>query len=138
MVYVNDSSATAPAAAVHALDVLGQNARRIHIIAGGHDKQTDLTSFADAIATHNVNTYLLNGSATPIIETMLQERDAEYYGPFENMQSAFAAAQANVQSGDVLALVPACASFGMFRNEFDRGDQFRAEVQKLQEIESDV
>lgn len=137
VMYVNDSSATAPAAAVHALDVLRLNANNIHIIAGGHDKQTDLTPFADAIADNDVHVYLLEGSATPALQAMLTERGVQYHGPFSNMQDPFAAAQSAVVKGDVLALVPGCASFGMFRNEFDRGDQFRAEVANLQESASD-
>jgi UDP-N-acetylmuramoylalanine--D-glutamate ligase len=32
--------------------------------------------------------------------------------------------------GDVVLLSPGCASFGIFRNEFDRGDQFSALVKK--------
>ena len=135
--YVNDSSATAPAAAIHALNVLRAQANRIHIIAGGHDKLTDLNPFADAIAAMNVEPYLLEGSATPALQAMLEARDVRYYGPYGSMQAAFAEAQAAVAGGDVLALVPACASFGMFRNEFDRGDQFRTEVMKLQETTSD-
>src|SRR5699024_4709538 len=108
--YVNDSSATAPAAAVHAIDVLRLNASGIHIIAGGHDKQTDLTPFADAIAENDVHVYLLDGSATPALQAMLEEREVAYHGPYKNMQEAFAYAQSAVSSGDVLALVPGCAS----------------------------
>jgi UDP-N-acetylmuramoylalanine--D-glutamate ligase len=132
VMYVNDTSATAPAAAVHAIDVL-RSAHRIHIIAGGADKQTDLTPFADAIAANNVIPYLLEGTVTPVLQGMLEDRHVAYYGPFGSMQQAFAAAQAGVQPGDVLALVPGTASFGMFRNEFDRGNQFRECVQQLQE-----
>jgi UDP-N-acetylmuramoylalanine--D-glutamate ligase len=33
--------------------------------------------------------------------------------------------------GDTVLLSPACASFGLFIHEFDRGDQFTAEVRKL-------
>lgn len=133
VLYVNDSSATAPAAAVHALDVLSRKAQRVHIIAGGHDKQTDLTPFADAIAEHDVVVTLLDGSATPTLQAMLEERGVEYRGPFDTMPAAFAAAQESVESGDIVGLVPGCASFGLFRNEFDRGDRFRTEVEKLQE-----
>lgn len=135
--YVNDSSATAPAAAVHALDVLTMDANTVHIIAGGYDKQTDLTPFAEAIARMAVRPYLLDGTATPALQAMLEERAVPYNGPYPSMQSAFADAQSAVRAGDVLALVPGCASFGMFRNEFDRGDQFRAEVAKLQESHRD-
>ena len=133
VMYVNDTSATAPAAAVHAIDVLGKAAEDVHIICGGSDKKTDLTPFADAITSNSVIPYLLDGSATPTLRLMLDARGVTYHGPFGNMQEAFAEAQARVSEGDVLALVPGCASFGMFRNEFDRGDQFRAQVKKLEE-----
>lgn len=135
--YVNDSSATAPAAAIHALDVLKGNTRVVHVIAGGHDKQTDLTPFADELAHASVRVYLLHGSATPTLQSMLTARSVDFVGPFDSMQAAFSATQNHIAKGDVVALVPGCASFGMFRNEFDRGDQFRAEVKKLQESDSD-
>ena len=133
VMYVNDTSATAPAAAIHAIDVLKTQAETVHIICGGADKKTDLTPFADAISDNPVVPYLLEGTATPTLQAMLDDRNVSYHGPFASMQEAFATAQPNVSAGDVLALVPGCASFGMFRNEFDRGDQFRAEVKKLQE-----
>lgn len=133
VLYVNDTSATAPAAAVHAIQVLSERSKRVRIIAGGSDKQTDLSPFADAMAAHDVDVYLLNGNATPTLQRLAEERGVTPHGPFDSMPSAFAAAYAEVQPGDALALIPGCASFGMFRNEFDRGDQFRAEVARIQE-----
>lgn len=135
--YVNDSSATAPAAAVHALDVLSNYTDTLHIICGGADKQTDLAPFADAMAAHYAIPYLLDGSATPALQQKLEAFGINCRGSFASMQAAFDAVQAEVEFGDIVALVPGAASFGMFRNEFDRGDQFRAAVNQLKESSRD-
>jgi UDP-N-acetylmuramoylalanine--D-glutamate ligase len=47
------------------------------------------------------------------------------------MSTAVAAARAAARPGSVVLLSPGCASFGLFRDEFDRGDQFRAAVLAL-------
>jgi UDP-N-acetylmuramoylalanine--D-glutamate ligase len=129
--FVNDTSATAPAAAIAALRVLGPRARRLHLIAGGADKQTDLTPFADQVARMNVSVYLLEGTATPALTELLRERDVAISGTFDRMAAAVEQASLAAQDGDYVVLSPACASFGMFRNEFDRGAQFRSAVHNL-------
>lgn len=137
VMYVNDTSATAPAAAVHAIDVLSQRARVVHIIAGGADKETDLTPFADAIANHKVAVYLLDGTATTILMQLLDDRGVFYEGPYHSMAEIVDAAASRAEAGDAVALVPGCASFGMFRNEFDRGNQFKDAVKRIQELHGD-
>lgn len=132
VLYINDTAASAPAAAVAGLNVLGKQAKRLHLIAGGADKQTDLTPFADAIAEHNPHVVLLDGTGTPELMRLLEERDVASEGPFSSMIEAFDMATAEVSEGDIVTLTPGCASFGIFRNEFDRGDQFRAAVQGRQ------
>jgi UDP-N-acetylmuramoylalanine--D-glutamate ligase len=47
------------------------------------------------------------------------------------MAGALEAAAGSAKTGDVVALCPGCASFGMFRNEFDRGNQFRLAVRQI-------
>ena len=126
--YINDTSATAPAAAIATLQVLGGRARRLHVIAGGADKQTNLAPLADAIAASGATVSLLDGSATPRLRALLDDAGVAYAGPFDTMAAAFAAANRDAAPGDYVALSPGCASFGIFRNEFDRGEQFRAEV----------
>jgi UDP-N-acetylmuramoylalanine--D-glutamate ligase len=44
------------------------------------------------------------------------------------MGDAVHTAGSAAKRGDIVALSPGCASFGMFRNEFDRGDRFRRAV----------
>src|SRR5215216_4875683 len=46
--FINDTAATAPAATIANLD--GLRDRRVHLIAGGHDKQSDLAALAASIA----------------------------------------------------------------------------------------
>ena len=47
------------------------------------------------------------------------------------MAEAVLLAQKQARENDIVLLSPACASFGMFQNEFDRGEQFNQEVYKL-------
>jgi UDP-N-acetylmuramoylalanine--D-glutamate ligase len=139
---VNDSAATIPEAALAAVRSFSG---AVFLIAGGSDKGLDPTPLitAAAEATHRGGgIFLLSGSATTAITGRLTARGILYAGPFDSLRSAFfaataaatAAAQAKrspVPAGDesVILLSPGCASFGMFANEFDRGDQFRALAQ---------
>jgi UDP-N-acetylmuramoylalanine--D-glutamate ligase len=52
-------------------------------------------------------------------------------GPFRAMEPAVDAAKASAQRGDVVLLSPGVASFGIFTDEFDRGEQFRSAVERL-------
>jgi UDP-N-acetylmuramoylalanine--D-glutamate ligase len=128
ILFINDTSATAPVAAINALRVLSGRARELRLIAGGSDKRTDLTPFADEIALRRPRVYLLDGTATPTLAELLKERDVSFEGPYPGMESVFNAAVQGVEQGDIVTLTPGCASFGLFRNEFDRGEQFRAAV----------
>jgi UDP-N-acetylmuramoylalanine--D-glutamate ligase len=129
--WVNDTSATAPEAAVAGVRVLAPRAETLRLIAGGADKRTDLAPFADALRDRNIAVYLLEGTATPALRDLLVERKVPVLGTFDAMAPAVEAAAHDARSGDVVALCPACASFGMFRNEFDRGRQFREAVLSL-------
>jgi UDP-N-acetylmuramoylalanine--D-glutamate ligase len=127
--YVNDTAATTPTATVAALHAYA--ARRIHLIAGGSDKRVGLAPLAEAAAARAAAIYLLDGTATPRLRQLLDERGAAYQGPFASMPSAVQTATAAARAGDVVLLSPGCASFGLFRDEFDRGEQFRQAVRAL-------
>jgi UDP-N-acetylmuramoylalanine--D-glutamate ligase len=47
------------------------------------------------------------------------------------MDDAFAAALANAAPGDTILLSPAATSFGIFTNEYDRGEQFKKKFEQL-------
>ena len=62
------------------------------------------------------------------------EKDLKGRVPLDHassMKEAVKKAKAATSSGDIVILSPGAASFNMFNNEFDRGEQFREEVRNL-------
>jgi UDP-N-acetylmuramoylalanine--D-glutamate ligase len=131
VLFVNDTSATAPAAAIAALDAYP--GRKLHVIAGGFDKKLELAPLGHALAEKAASIVLLDGSATPRLMETIQEVGGAWLGPYDSMQQAVEVGAAQASAGDVVILSPGCASFGLFRDEFDRGDKFRAAVAKLKD-----
>ena len=136
--FINDTTATAPAATVAALDALSQAAAQVHLLAGGADKGLDPSPLAEAAAHHHAKVYLFAGTATPALEVALREHGLTPCGPFAGMTEAVAAARREAKPGDIILLSPGCASFGLFRDEFDRGDHFRETVRSLQQEQGSV
>ncbi|MBX6755137.1 MAG: UDP-N-acetylmuramoyl-L-alanine--D-glutamate ligase, partial [Thermorudis peleae] len=131
VLFVNDSAATAPAAVLAALQAYRE--RGIVLIAGGAAKGVDLTPLAEqlAAASHVRAVVLLAGSATPAFAEALRAAGAPVLGVTYSMEEAVHTAVAHAQPGDVVLLSPGCASFGLFRDEFHRGESFRQVVQQL-------
>jgi UDP-N-acetylmuramoylalanine--D-glutamate ligase len=126
---INDSAATIPEAAAAAVAAFDGP---VFLIAGGSDKGLDPAPLVEA-AHHALARggaiFLLDGSATPALSAALADEGVSANKPFRTLAAAFAAAQSHAEALNrpdaVILLSPGCASFGMFRNEFDRGDQFR-------------
>jgi UDP-N-acetylmuramoylalanine--D-glutamate ligase len=108
-----------------------QQGRRVHIIAGGADKRTDLQPLAGVISQFAASVALLDGTATPQLKSLLDGQQKVQLGVFTSMSAAVNACREVAQEGDVVLLSPGCASFGLFRDEFDRGEQFRQAVAAL-------
>jgi UDP-N-acetylmuramoylalanine--D-glutamate ligase len=129
VLYVNDTAATAPAAAIAAMERFA--GQRIHLLTGGANKSLDLEPLAEAIRRHAASIVLIDGSATPVLQQLLAGIEQPVSGPFRAMEPAVEAARASAQRGDVVLLSPGVASFGIFTDEFDRGEQFRGAVEQL-------
>lgn len=129
--YINDTTATAPAAAAAALRAMS---KPTVLIAGGSEKHTDFTEFADVAARIPKAIVLLRGDSLDRLTRALFDAGldpAKLHSAASSMDEAVAWARGHAVPGDVVLLSPACASFGMFRNEFHRGDMFRAAVTQL-------
>jgi UDP-N-acetylmuramoylalanine--D-glutamate ligase len=81
-----------------------------------------------------VRTAIIIGVEAPKIEQALKDvgfADFVNLGSEVSMQEIVSVAQGNANSGDIVILSPACASFDMFKDYQDRGNQFIAAVQNL-------
>jgi UDP-N-acetylmuramoylalanine--D-glutamate ligase len=119
----NDTTATTPAAALAALKALGSE-KKLVLIAGGADKNIDMSEFVAALPQYCKRVVWLPGTGTD--KLALPNMKVE-----QNLAEAFATALAVCESGDTLLLSPGFASFGLFKNEFDRGEQFNRLVKNL-------
>lgn len=131
--YVNDTAATIPEAAIAALRVFEEP---VILIAGGSDKELEFSRFAEEILKHSKALILFKGTGTEkLIEALrkqlpVEERERKFV-VVETMDKAVELASRSAQPGDTVLLSPGAASFGLFKNEFDRGNQFCACVEHL-------
>jgi UDP-N-acetylmuramoylalanine--D-glutamate ligase len=123
--FYNDTTATTPDATLAALDAMAEAGRPALLIAGGADKGLPLEGLADALRSAK-RVSLLAGSGTDRLRDLLPKA-----GAFATLEEAFRDACAHAAPGDAVLLSPGFASFGMFQNEYDRGDQFDALVQEV-------
>ncbi|MDB5178438.1 MAG: UDP-N-acetylmuramoyl-L-alanine--D-glutamate ligase [Patescibacteria group bacterium] len=124
--YYDDSFSTTPETAVAAI---ASFAGPKVLILGGSDKQSEYGELARAVARGNVRRVILIGDMAPRLRHDLEAAGFTdiTMGPRTMPEIAKIAREA-AQKGDVVLLSPACASFGLFTNYKERGDQFKAAV----------
>jgi UDP-N-acetylmuramoylalanine--D-glutamate ligase len=130
--FYDDSIATTPGSAIAAMNAFSQP--KI-IILGGSSKGADYTELATVAAKANVKSAILIGDEADALEIVLQTSGIEIInrGSTKTMDEIVSEANQRAVSGDIVILSPACASFGMFANYADRGDQFIAAVESIEE-----
>jgi UDP-N-acetylmuramoylalanine--D-glutamate ligase len=128
--FYNDTTSTTPASTQAALNAVEGP---IVLIGGGADKNLDFAALAPTVAKRTHAVILLEGTATDLMERQFRDAGANILGRYSNFEEAIRAASKAAPDGGCVLLSPATASFGMFRNEFDRGEQFRAIVSRLVE-----
>lgn len=124
--FVNDSKATNVDSVVYAL---GSYSQPLIWIAGGVDKGNDYNLIKNEVAS-KVKTLICLGKDN--------EKLKSFFGPIVNdiketqtVKELVRIALDAAKAGDVVLLSPACASFDLFKNYEDRGDQFREAVLEL-------
>ncbi len=125
--YYNDTNSTTPEATIVALHALAEEeGARINLIMGGHDKGLDMKNLVELVGETAKHVSLLSGSGTDRLKDEMPDAPV-----FDSLEEAFADARAHAVPGDIVLLSPGFASFGMFKNEYDRGDQFTALAKSL-------
>jgi UDP-N-acetylmuramoylalanine--D-glutamate ligase len=129
VLYVNDSKATNVDAACAALRSFDGGVRAI---LGGSLKGGGFGSLAEPVAARCVAGYLIGEAAERLERDLEPAREAGVeLRRCEGLADAVGAAAAEARAGEVVLLVPGCASFDAYRDFEARGEHFRALVQEL-------
>jgi UDP-N-acetylmuramoylalanine--D-glutamate ligase len=123
--YYNDSKATNVDATIKALESFPAN---IHLILGGKDKGSDYTVLNELLRERVKCVYTIGAAAEKIRSHI---NGATRIVPSGTIDAAVKQATATAQSGDIVLLAPACASFDQFQNYEHRGKIFKQLVRNL-------
>lgn len=127
--YYDDSFGTTPETAIVAMQAFSEP--KVQIL-GGSDKGADYDAMARAVKDNNVRHVVLIGQQADRIQAALDRASyGDYSNGGESITDIVAAANNQAEPGDIVLLSTACASFDMFKNYKDRGNQFKAAVQAL-------
>lgn len=124
--FINDSKATNVNSVWYALESLPG---KIVLIMGGVDKGNDYNMLKEMVQK-KVRGIVCLGKDNRNIHNAFEE-DTEVIVNTATMSEAVQIAYHIAQKGDTVLLSPACASFDLFKNYEDRGDQFKAAVREL-------
>ena len=130
--FYNDSLATIPEATIHALDALGGDVATL--IVGGHERNLDYSKLGAYIIRHAVQTLILFPvTGQKILKAMKLVRGTKETRTHaaDSMEEAVRLAYTHTPKGKICLLSPASASFNLFKNYEDRGEQFKTWVKNL-------
>lgn len=128
--YYDDSKATTPEATIAAVLCFSQP---ITLIVGGSSKGADYAELVNIVLASQVSQLLCIGREGERLAELFRQAGAgeKVVMGQSSMTAIVKQAQALTQPGAVVLLSPAAASFDMFDNAEDRGNQFQAAVKAL-------
>jgi len=133
--FYNDTCATTPEATLSALESFTE--QPIILILGGKDKKLDYKKLGIAVGQNKkIKKIILlqhpaYDASQKILSALKKHLDPDKIILTSNLKVGVEAALQEAQANYIILLSPAAASFGMFENEFDRGDQFNKIVRNL-------
>lgn len=124
--FINDSKATNVDSVFFAL---GSYTEPLILIMGGVDKGNDYTQI-ESLVVEKVKVLICLGTDNTKLQTFFNGK-IPFILETQHIEQAVAWGYEYGTAGDVVLLSPACASFDLFKNYEDRGNQFRSQVQQL-------
>jgi len=137
--FYNDTTATIPEATIKAINDLKPKFGNLILILGGVDKNLEYKKLADKIIKNNVKIILLPGDASDKLkkgfkkskQSLIVGKEKYIFTEVESLKQAVNEALKISKKGDTVIFSPGAASFNLFKNEFDRGNQFKKIVENL-------
>jgi UDP-N-acetylmuramoylalanine--D-glutamate ligase len=131
--FYNDSFSTTPETAIAAINSFSEP---LIVILGGSGKKSNFAELGKTLqSTTNIKAMVLVGEEAGRIKAAVtdteNDRNPSVLEGAKNMQEIFNQIKTVAKEGDVVLLSPACASFDMFKNYKDRGEQFKAMVNSI-------
>ena len=130
--WYNDSASTTPTRGISALKSFN---KEIVLIAGGADKNLDYTPIAKPIVEKVKSLILIGQTANKIYTAVKNELENQNktldIHMCETFRESLELAKRIAKPGQIVLFSPASTSFDMFKDMYDRGDQFREEVNKF-------
>lgn len=123
----NDSKGTNPDSTIKAIQSMEG---AIHLIAGGYEKDSDFGSLFKEGRTR-VKTLALMGETAHRMSHQAAKMGYNNIKIVDSMQEAVDYCMSHAQAGENLLLSPACASWGMYKDYIQRGEDFKRIVQKI-------
>ncbi len=114
----------------------GGDKGEVILIAGGYDKEISLDQFAQE-CVKNTKCVILIGKTAKNIQKLIQNSKGEKTIPevylATSLDESVRKASSVAETGDVVLLSPACASYDMFSNYEERGKRFKELVHRMEE-----
>lgn len=130
--WYNDSASSSPTRTISGINAFDEE---IILIAGGYDKNLDYTPLAKPVLDKVKVLILMGQTSGKIFEAVkkemeIQNKEVKIY-MCDSLKETIDTAKRMAKPGQVVLFSPGSASFDMFKNAYDRGDQFKKLVNEL-------
>lgn len=126
--FINDSKATNPDSTIKALN---SYQKPIILIAGGMDKKSNFKELADEICKNTKGLIVFGETATDIQKYVRLAGYEKIISKVKTLEDAVKLSYKLAQKDDIVLLSPACASWDMYNNYEERGNEFKELVHKI-------